>query len=128
MTTTTTTSTAPAPAADDLRLHDLKTYKHCHEIFVACVSASSGTGVQATCPTTTVTLHSRGPTSKVAPNSGSPAPSHPLAQPLATLIVLLSVAAFGTALTIVRGFTDLDKSGVWSTMSETGVLVHLGAS
>ncbi|ERS96183.1 hypothetical protein HMPREF1624_07091 [Sporothrix schenckii ATCC 58251] len=40
MTTTTTTSTAPAPAADDLRLHDLKTYKHCHEIFTAAGTAA----------------------------------------------------------------------------------------
>ncbi|KIH95332.1 hypothetical protein SPBR_04015 [Sporothrix brasiliensis 5110] len=33
-------------------------------------------------------------------------------QPLTTLTVPLSVAAFGTALTIVRGFTDLGTDGL----------------
>ncbi|KJR87438.1 uncharacterized protein SPSK_01910 [Sporothrix schenckii 1099-18] len=118
-TTTTTTTTT----AEDLRLQDLKTYKHCHEIFVACSAVPSKTG-EANRLTTTVTLHSRGPASKIARPSGSPltsystspspslSPSLSLSQPLVTLTVPLSVAAFGTALTEVGGFTDLGAVGL----------------
>lgn len=98
------TVTTTAPTADELRLEDLKTYTHRHEIFVASAAVPSGSGQTASHSTIAITLHRRGIDDTLPPSS--------LLEPLTTLTVSLPAGELGPALSGVQGYAGLGKIGL----------------